>query len=354
MLISATIFYGQTRARMKRLIDSLEGKVDAAVFLDGPYKGLASKPSMDETIYPYIAEQCERVGVQYAIFGGEVYDSEPAKRTAALQAARLYEWEPLPQRQNEALGQEKWGIIVDSDEWIETPINWALVEQKGTGTIRLHNWDGDVRAPEREGEGATMVRIIPLLGGLVYGPAHYDLMDARTGIVFSGHDKGLAAPNAPCAVLGHDVGPKTIAAEYEAYNDSARADAEGKLLRISEVADDGTYVVVIMDEEQQRLNWQVGAISRFPKKMLPAGTTEQETVAAVLEKVEPADHPGVMKLFFGFIPDERVDEIVAERQALAQSLAQRDQMLLEHRRRKQARKAAKHARIMDSQRRRGF
>ena len=360
MLIAACIFYGQTRARMARLIASFDnGKIDAAVFLDGPYKGLASKPSMDDSIYPFIAEECEKVGVQYAIFGGEIYDSEPSKRTAALQAARLYEWEPLPERRNEALGHEKWGLIIDSDEWIDSDvIDWRLIEQAGTGTIILQNWKGDVRAEANVmGDGAKMVRVIPLLGGLVYGPAHYDLMDARSGIVFSGHNKGLDAPNPPCAVLGHDVDTKTIAAEYEAYNDTERAVAEGKMMRVAEVYDDHSGVVVKMDAEGQKMHHAIGTIARFPKHMLPDGFVPEgiETLPGLLERIEVADEEhGIVDLHYTFISEEKVDEIVASHQAIANAQTERDQMLLEQRRRKQARKAAKRQRIIDSQRRRGF
>lgn len=336
MLIAAVIWYNQTQERLDRLVRSLgNGKCDAAVFLDGPFAGLSDVLESPREQYHWIADAAEEIGLQYAVLNHTApWGSEPDKRTAAASAARLIEWEPH-ERRNEALGQEKWILVIDSDEWVESPeFNWALIEQQGTGTISLRNWkDGDWE--HGTGDEAKMVRILPLLGGLVWGPSHYDVMDAGTGITLLGHDKGLTATNEPCAVFGHDVGAKVIAAEYEAYNNAQRHRHEGKVLRIREVS--GEHVIVRMDSDQAKAEWRIGAIANFPATMMPEG---YEAMQGYLVKIEPVEGDSALcDLYFSRRTEDEVKAIIAERREIEALASERNAALLARRKLKKQRKA---------------
>lgn len=355
MLIAACVWYKQSAERLRRLCLSMKGEVDAAVFLDGPYRGLSDEEESDRALYHAIADACDEAGIQWAIFPGEIYDSEPDKRTAAAQAAFHHAWKPLATRQHECLGQERWLMVIDSDEFLEGPIDWSLIEKQGTGTIELRNWrdeDGEFKVvDDTPGQGAKMVRILPLMPGLVWGPTHYDVMDAYSGITFIGHEKGLTNTADPCAVFGHDVGPKTIAAEYEAYNDSGRSQAEGKSLRITEVANDGSFLVVRMDEDQQKAEWRLGFLAHFAESMMPMG---HGAMHGIVTSITPTEgQPGIVDLLFERRSEEEVQAIIEERKSAEKILQERDAKLMARRKAKKKMKAERFLRRMEAQQRRG-
>lgn len=350
MLIAGVLHYRQSHERLARLIDSFvspEGntRVDAAVFLDGPFEGLSDIPGSGDETYKFIWDRCQAIGVQAYVFGPKIWKGEASKRTAAAQAAARVEWQPLAERRNEALGQERWYIVIDSDEWLESDVDWSLVEKQGTGTIILKSWrDGEW--VDGEGDGSKMVRILPLLPTLVWGPAHYDVMDLTTGIVFLGHEKGLDAPNDPCVTFGHDIGTKTIAAEYEAYNDAARVRHEGKLLRIDGLSDDLSAVYIVMDRDQREADWIDGGLVQFPKEMMPDEWTgtEDKIYGMLTHTADVEDFPEVVRLTFTIISAEEHERQADQRQYLARLQRERDQALMQRREQKRARKRARNAR----------
>lgn len=108
-LISQTSWFNEHPASLVRLIESMAGVVDVALFVDGPYADFPHtfpKSSADQ--YEAIRRACDRSGIACQIMDGQVYPSQAAKRTA------MFEWAA-------EVGQvhDDYTLVIDADEVIE-------------------------------------------------------------------------------------------------------------------------------------------------------------------------------------------------------------------------------------------
>jgi hypothetical protein len=162
-----------------------------------------------------------------------------------------------------------WLLVIDSDEWLESDIDWDVVKELGHGTGQMVTYRGLERAPNDGGDGALMVRLVPNSESLLWGPAHFDLRDMGIPKTYTGWEKALSNTDKPAFKIGHDLGEKVIQAEYDAYNDRARLAAEGRMMRVVEDYSRGDKIVVRMDKETANANgWEPGLVVSFNAGLL--------------------------------------------------------------------------------------
>jgi hypothetical protein len=278
--IAAVIFYKQHPDRLHRLVTSLAGRCQGIVALDGPYHGLSTEPQSPRDNYEALYDACASKELDCAIWQGRIWSGEPQKRTAAAREAHI-------------LGSHRtsnpWLLVIDSDEWLLTDIDWTKVSQHGTAI--LHNYTDDKPDPGTAGDGSKMVRLYPNTPELVWGPAHFDVRDIGKRHTYSGWEKGLANDDDPAFTIAHDQSNKLIKAEYDAYNDGLRIKAEGKMMRVVQDYTTGDKIVIRMDTEQIAAGeWRVGTVVQFDGALLGR---EEDGFARVSELVQV---PGIEAL----------------------------------------------------------
>ncbi len=304
-VILACIVYRQTIQRLDRLIASVADKVSAVLFVDGPFEGLSDQVSSGQEMYDAIAESCNRHGVKFAIAcPDEPWASEPEKRTEAARMALDISQRRWPK-------EMAWVLVLDSDEWLTSDIDWDVVLGYGHGSGTVQSWrDGEwVR---EGGDGTNMVRLFPNTDSLLWGPAHFDVRDNGFGKTYIGWEKALSNEDVPAFTFAHDLGEKVIAAEYETYNDRARLKAEGKMMRTIETVPEHGRLVIRMDTESVLAgDWSEGIVVRVGNSFL--GVEGEGYSYCQLISMEPApDGLEAVDMEFELIPtEEEAAELMA-------------------------------------------
>lgn len=297
-VIACCIFYKPDLTKVRRLIESLQGRVAGAVFIDGPYLGLSPEAESSQETIDTIRFAGQDFSVPTRVYKGRVWSSEPAKRTASARAALDFHHD-LEDALDYGGNSQPWFLYIDSDEFLMSDIDWDVVGKYGYGSAILRNWDGDTPTGTGEGEGARMARLFPNSPGIVFGPAHYDLMDNELPQTYMGWDVGLVNNMQPAFALGHDQGKKLIETEYQAYNDGIRHMHEGRVLRTVQPSDGESLQVIRVDEDQQeRAGWEVGAVAVFD---LDRGYFQ-------CVSVRPTEYEGVNELDFKPITEAEAAE----------------------------------------------
>lgn len=284
--------------------------------MDGPFAGLEGPLCSPDDNYIAIDRAAREIGIECQIrfSGNEPWRGEPEKRTAAARAA---------------LDLGPWVLVLDSDEWITTPIDWSKVLPLGHGTARIHTYRGDIPAPGEGGDGARMVRLFPNTPSLLWGPRHFDVRDRSLGKTYSGWEKALSNDDEPCMTIGHDLGEKVIKKEYEAYNDARRLAAEGAMMRVVEDYTNSDRLVVRMDSESAATGgWKAGLIVSFPGALVGI---KAETGYAEVAEVVPVDGIEAVDIRMLHVPDAEAKvkieanaaAEIRERQAREAQLAKR-------------------------------
>ncbi len=328
-VIAALIFYKQTPERLYRCVKSLEGSCDGVVALDGPFAGLQGELCSPIDNYDAIDEAATEIGVTFDIFECDMaWRGEPEKRTAAARAA--YNLRVVLD------GEMPWLLVLDSDEWITTPIDWTNVLPYAHGTARINAYRGDTPAPGEGGDGAKMVRLFPNTPTLLWGPAHYDVRDLSMKKTYSGWEKALTNTDEPCMTIGHDLGEKVIKEEYDAYNDGRRLAAEGKMMRVTEDYTNSDRLVVRMDAESATTNkWEPGLIVTFPGGLVGI---KAETGYAEVYEVVPVDGIEAVDIRMRHVPDEDAKQKIEVRAAVEIQERQMREAQLARRMQKRAKK----------------
>jgi hypothetical protein len=206
------------------MLDSLTGRVDGVVLLDGPFQGV----SMDIT--PRKGEQAaiaKTAGLEVVAMPGVVYPSEPVKRTVAARIAYSH-WP-----------EAEWLLGIDSDEELVSDIVEPARGQLGVAKILDPDWYTRRlcrRRPEScvsktmPGGGeecdcpliqdATMIRLHRLSADIAWGPSHFEVTNG--GFRYA-TPHGL--PSIPsCMVIKHHGVKKRGA--MKRYNEQVRNGVE--------------------------------------------------------------------------------------------------------------------------------
>lgn len=312
MIFAALIWYKQDPKRLRRYVESLAGRADHIVALDGPFAGLANDPCSGDNNYATLYEAAREHNIGINLYHGQVYRSEPDKRNAAVVAAYNLA-QALQSFRPAGFTDEDWLLCLDSDEWLLSDIDWDAVRERGYGVCSI--WPFLDGKPDKSAQqGARMARLYPLTETLRWGPAHFDIKDADHTYV--GWEKSLREDGDAAFRIGHDVDRKIIQDEYDTYNDFWRHRVEGKVMRIVTTYRDSDHVRVRMDEENaRRANWYVGRIVRMDKANLGG-----ETTATIVRSAEPALHEGQYVGILDFVC-ERISEgealLIEERESAA-------------------------------------
>jgi hypothetical protein len=333
-VIAALIFYRQTPERLYRCVKSLEGSCDGVVALDGPFAGLEGDLYSPADNYEAIADAAEEIGVEYRAFKcEEPWRGEPEKRTAAARSAMDLEGQIALLGDRPVWGTG-WVLVIDSDEWITTGIDWTNVLPYAHGTSRINAYRGDTPAPGEGGDGAKMVRLFPNTPTLQWGPAHYDVRDLSIPKTYTGWEKALTNTDEPCMTIGHDLGEKIIRDEYDAYNDKRRLAAEGKMMRVVEDYTNSDRLVVRMDAESATTGkWEPGLIVTFPGGLVGI---EAETGYAEVYEVVAVEGIEAVDIRMRHVPDEDAKRKIEVRAAVEIQERQMREAQLAKRMRKRA------------------
>lgn len=204
-IVASVIYYRPLVDDLARLLDSLQGRVAAAVFVDGPFDGVSS----DVKSIRYEREAIERFAETTPTYAAEsrVWADEAEKRTFAAQVAyQLFS------------DVASHLLVIDSDEALETDVPIPPGGQLGVARII---------DPHKERGGATMIRLHELSAGLRWGPAHFEV---------SNYGLRYATPHclpdlAHSFVIRHYGLPVKPHAGYQRYNDQLRMrrEAAGRL-----------------------------------------------------------------------------------------------------------------------------
>lgn len=227
--VAGVIWYDMSEDILAQCAESLgqEGII-GAIFLDGPYKGLAqgmSPRSQCEAIWKHSPLE------KTVVAGKEEWASEPVKRTALARAARR--WFP----------EADTLLILDTDEEIG-PIDWSLVEQEGgLGYVEIRNTT-DLAPQDR---GPIAPRIFPLSDSLTWGPKHFDVSDLTQ--TYAGLGTSLTFENKmACATITHHTEiEKPIETPYARYNREVRGLVEGGIQLI--LTDDHEETTMLLDSD---------------------------------------------------------------------------------------------------------
>jgi hypothetical protein len=326
-VVAALIWYRQTPERLTRCVRSLTGRVGGVVAVDGPYAGLSDQAMSPLDNYHAIAGA---VGIPWRIYEGQLWGSEPQKRTAAahvaLELARDIDPEAFP-----------WVLVIDSDEWLMSDLSPEVIEAYGMGSCILRAHRGNEAAPGAEGDGAKMVRLIPNSETLMWGPAHYDVRDSRQ--TYTGWEKALNNEQVPAFEMGHDIGEKVIAAEYDAYNDTRRLEAEGKMMRVVTDYTKGDEIVVRMDNEQIAAGkWAVDVVVNFAGPLIGQEEAGYARVVEILPVTED-----ISDIHLERLENEAAHKLIRANAEVAIEQRILQQQLLAKRMQKRARKAERQA-----------
>lgn len=246
MIIAKVIYWQAGAENLRRLVRSLEGRVDAAVFLDGMFEGIRGPVGSPAADRRAIVKACDAINLPaYVPPAPSVpWPSEPIKRTVAARLA----WEEFGHEYGHNL------LVIDADEELLTPVPPlepgrlaapALIDDETPAMQRACQHPQACTSPECECElrmvrrlceeptretcrnpwcecppilGATMLRLHQLTPDITWGPSHFEITSGGQR-----YSTPHCLPSNPHSFVIKHWG-QTVKADrsYQAYNDHQR------------------------------------------------------------------------------------------------------------------------------------
>ena len=214
MICAAVIYYRADLKDLQRLCDSLVGRVDCAVFVDGPFEGVSKDVKTIRAERDILGSFRNRVPSYISV--AHVFPDEAAKRTFAARLAY------------ESFNTASHLLVIDSDEELLTRV--PIPEPSRLGVARIidrNHVDG----------GATMIRLHELTPDITWGPSHFEVMNH--GLRYS---TPFCRPELPHSFkIAHHSHPVKEHEGYEQYNKKIRPTVEGRHRRPPEVMPSWVY-----------------------------------------------------------------------------------------------------------------